>query len=71
MSQDDLKKRLTDEHKALIRSGRFGIYVRGLIAYTDVFGESHETRFRYVYGGGSDIHPQGHLAVCEDGNEST
>jgi hypothetical protein len=62
---------LTPTVKSEIRNDSRGLFVFGDINYVDAFGENQLTTFRLVYGGGEEIHPEGNLATCEEGNEAT
>jgi hypothetical protein len=57
--------------RAAIREGRRGLFVFGDVVYDDAFGQEQRTAFRLVYGGGEEIHPEGNLATCEEGNDAT
>ncbi len=45
------------------------VYVYGEIRYNDVFGRSHISKYKFMYGGSEPVIP-GALKPCADGNES-
>ncbi len=57
------------EQRALI-DGLLAIFVYGEIRFTDVFGRSQRTRYRYMLGGSAGVRSGGSLVACEDGNET-
>jgi hypothetical protein len=34
-----------------LKTGKFGAWIQGTVVYVDCFGDSHKTKFRYVWGG--------------------
>jgi hypothetical protein len=44
------------------------LYVHGVITYVDMFGQAHETRYRYVVVSRLAEGRKGSLRYCSDGN---
>jgi hypothetical protein len=67
------KGRLNRHEVQGIEEGRLGIYIWGIINYTDIFETKRFTRFSYVLTGGvpSDGEDPMSLQICEKGNETS
>lgn len=59
-----------DEDINIIGTPKGTIYVYGEITYSDVFGERHFSKYRYMYGG-SERKTGNVLSACPEGNEAT
>jgi hypothetical protein len=53
-----------------VQAGKFGFWIQGHVIYDDCFGKSHETKFRFVYGGRIAGITK-HLHADRQGNEAT
>jgi hypothetical protein len=53
------------EQRALI-DGQLAIFVYGEIRFSDVFGRSQRTKYRYMVGGPVGVRSGGSLVACED-----
>jgi hypothetical protein len=62
---------LTQQEKTDLAEGRAIIYVYGEIRYTDAFGRSHRTKYRYMMGGPVGVRPGGWTVPCDEGNTAT
>ena len=61
---------LEDERKRKIREGKAIFFILGDIQYKDIFGTDRITKFRFAWGAGYDIGPDGFLMVHAEGNET-
>jgi len=59
---------LTPKDWTVIVSGKQTIYIFGDISYKDIFGDSWNTKFRYMLEKGSAFK---NPCVCSEGNEAT
>lgn len=54
-----------------IYAGQTGLYIHGIIEYSDIFNERHYTKFRYVYGGRVATSVGMVMHAAAKGNEAT
>jgi hypothetical protein len=63
----DVSRPLSPDAKAAIREGTLGLFAYGEIRYRDVFGNSHISTYRLMYGGYAPV-TDDQLTICEEGN---
>jgi hypothetical protein len=63
-------RRLTVEEYENVQNGKSAVFVFGTIKYSDVFGKSHATTYRYYIGGDQGIRTDGFMAAHPDGNNA-
>jgi hypothetical protein len=61
---------LPPEQKARVRDKKAAVYAHGRIEYTDAFDEPRWATYQYIYGGEEDPHPDGDMALCDEGNDA-
>lgn len=67
-----LSKTLTYKQEMRLRRGSAALFVWGTIAYEDFFGNSRETKYRFMhYSGAGNIGVNTSLSFCENGNSAT
>lgn len=54
----------------LVTEGGGAIYAWGICYYSDIFGERHQTEFRYALGGKYRSPGTGDMIACEEGNRA-
>jgi hypothetical protein len=62
---------LNEQERRALFEGGSAIFVYGEIRFTDVFGRSQRSRYRYMLGGPAGIRSGGSLVACEDGNDAS